>query len=78
MGRERRVLTPERSAVHRWGAQLRARRDDRGLSLAALGRLAQYDASYLARLERGDQAATLPVAKACDRALDAEGDLVRL
>ena len=55
MGRQRRVLTPERSAVHRWGAELRARRDERGLSLAGLGRLARYDASYLARLERGDQ-----------------------
>ena len=66
MGRKRRVLTPERSAVHRWGSDLRARRDERGLSLAALGRLARYDASYLGRLERGDQCATLAVAEACD------------
>ena len=35
-GRRQRVLTPERSAVHRWGAELRARRDQRGLSLAGL------------------------------------------
>jgi transcriptional regulator with XRE-family HTH domain len=76
MGRKRRVLTPERSAVHRWGAELRVRRDERGLSLAGLGRLARYDASYLARLERGDQFATLAVAEACDRALDAGGELV--
>lgn len=77
MGRERRVLTPERSAVHRWGAELRARRDERGLSLAGLGRLARYDASYLGRLERGDQFATLAVAQACDRVLGAGGGLVR-
>jgi transcriptional regulator with XRE-family HTH domain len=77
MGRQRRVLTPERSAVHRWGAELRGRRDERGLSLAGLGRLARYDASYLGRLERGDQFATLPVAEACDRVLGAGGDLVR-
>ena len=77
MGRQRRVLTPDRSAVHRWGAQLRALRDERGLSLAALSRLAQYDAGYLGRVERGDQFATLPVAQACDRVLDAGGDLVR-
>jgi len=77
MGRKRRVLTPERSAVHRWGADLRARRDERGLSLAGLGRLARYDASYLGRLERGDQFATLPVAQACDRVLGAGGELVR-
>jgi len=77
MGRKRRVLTPERSPVHRWGADLRARRDERGLSLAGLSRLARYDASYLARLERGDQFATLAVAQACDRVLDAGGELVR-
>ena len=77
MGRKRRVLTPERSAVHRWGSELRARRDECGLSLAALGRLARYDASYLGRLERGDQFATLAVAEACDRVLGAGGELVR-
>ena len=77
MGRKRRVLTPERSAVHRWGSELRARRDERGLSLAALGRLARYDTSYLGRLERGDQFATLAVAEACDRVLGAGGELVR-
>src|SRR5271166_2313480 len=78
MGRKRRVLTPERSAVHRWGSELRARRDQCGLSLAGLGRLARYDASYLARLERGDQFATLAVAAACDQALGADGQLVIL
>ena len=77
MGRKRRVLTPERSAVHRWGSELRARRDQCGLSLAGLGRLARYDASYLGRLERGDQFATLAVAEACDRVLGAGGELVR-
>ena len=69
MGRARRVLTPGASPAHRWGAALRALRDERGLSLAGLGRLARYDASYLARLERGDQFATLAVAAACDQAL---------
>ena len=77
MGRKRRVLTPERSAVHRWGSELRARRDGCGLSLAGLGRLARYDASYLGRVERGDQFATLAVAEACDQALGAGGELVR-
>src|SRR2546430_1692665 len=77
MGRKRRGLTPGRSAVHGWGAELRARRDERGLSLAGLGRLARYDASYLGRLERSDQFATLAVAEACDRVLDAGGELVR-
>ena len=78
MGWERRVLTPELSAVHRWGSRLRALRDERGLSLAALGTLARYDPSYLGRLERGDQVATLSAAEACDRALAADGELTRL
>ena len=77
MGRKRRVLTPERSAVHRWGAELRARRDECGLSLAALGRAARYDASYLGRVERGEQFATRAVAQACDLVLGAGGELVR-
>jgi hypothetical protein len=77
MGRKRRVLTPERSAVHRWGAELRARRDERGLSLAGLGRAARYDASYLGRVERGEQFATRAVAEACDLVLGAGGELVR-
>ena len=78
MARARRVLTPGRSPAHGWGAALRALRDERGLSLAGLGRLARYDASYLARLERGDQFATLAVAAACDQSLGAGGDLVAL
>ena len=78
MGRKRRVLTPDQSAVHRWGAELRALRDERRLSLAGLGRLARYDASYLGRLERGDQFATLAVAEACDRVLGAGGELIRI
>src|SRR5580704_450142 len=77
MGRKRRELTPDQSAVHRWGAELRALRDQRRLSLAGLSRLARYDASYLGRLERGDQFATLAVAEACDRVLDAGGELLR-
>jgi transcriptional regulator with XRE-family HTH domain len=78
MGRKRRVLTPDRSAVHLWGAELRRLRDECRLSLAALGRLARYDASYLGRLERGDQFATLAVAEACDGVLGAGGELIRL
>jgi transcriptional regulator with XRE-family HTH domain len=78
MGRARRVLTPGASPAHRWGAALRALRDERGLSLAGLGRLARYDASYLARLERGDQFATFAVAAACDQALGADGQLIVL
>jgi hypothetical protein len=78
MGWERVELTPDRSAAHRWGCELRAWRDERGLSLAALGGRARYDPSYLGRLERGVQFATLAVTEACDRALAAGGELTRL
>jgi transcriptional regulator with XRE-family HTH domain len=77
MGWERSVLTPELSAAHRWGARLRALRDERRLSLAALGTLTRYDPSHLGRLERGGRFATLAAAEACDRALAADGELIR-
>lgn len=54
MGQRRKTLTLEQSAQDRCGAELSARRDRAGLSLAGLGALASYDRSYLARLERGE------------------------
>lgn len=77
MGQKRKKLTPERSPQHRWGAELRALRDGKGLSLAELGGLAKFDRSYLARLERGDQFPSENAAKACDRVLGAGGELIR-
>lgn len=78
MGQQRRHLTPERSALDLWGAELRAWRDRRGLSLAGLCGLVKYDRSYLARLERAERFPPEHVAQACDRALDTGGELVRL
>ena len=59
MGRQRRVLTPDRSAVHRWGAQLRALRDERGLSLAGLSREAQLFSWLIQVLSRRDRCGKL-------------------
>ena len=78
MGQQRRHLTPERSALDLWGAELRAWRDRRGLSLARLCGLVRYDRSYLARLERAERFPPEHLAQACDRALDTGGELVRL
>lgn len=78
MGQQRRVLTPEKSALHLWGSELRAWRDRRSLSLAGLHELIRYDRSYLARLERAEQFPPKHVAEACDRALNTEGELIRL
>ncbi|HVT71276.1 MAG TPA: helix-turn-helix transcriptional regulator [Trebonia sp.] len=77
MGQQRKALTPERSPAHRWGWELRTRRDNAGLSLAALGNLTRFDRSYLARAERGEQFPSRDAAEACDRALSAGGELTR-
>jgi transcriptional regulator with XRE-family HTH domain len=77
MGQQRKTLTPERSPAHKWGWELRTRRDNAGLSLAALGTLTRFDRSYLARAERGDQFPSQDAAEACDRALNAGGELTR-
>jgi tetratricopeptide (TPR) repeat protein len=78
MGQRRNELTPERSPAHLWGSELRAWRDRRGLSLAKLGIQIRYDPSHLSRFERGERWPPEPVAQACDRALGAEGALLRL
>jgi transcriptional regulator with XRE-family HTH domain len=78
MGQQRRPLAPSRSALDLWGAELRAWRDRRGLSLAGLCELVKYDRSYLARLERAERFPPEHLAHACDRALDTGGELVRL
>lgn len=78
LGQQRRPLAPGRSAHDLWGAELRAWRDQRGLSLARLAGLVRYDASYLARLERAERFPPEEVARACDRELRTGGELLRL
>ncbi|MGW0802733.1 helix-turn-helix domain-containing protein [Nonomuraea sp. NPDC002799] len=78
MGQPRKELTPDHSPLHLWGAELRAWRDRRGLSLARMGQLVRYNASYLARLERGERKPPRELAEAVDRQLNASGALIRL
>uniref|UniRef100_UPI003F499B73 helix-turn-helix domain-containing protein n=1 Tax=Actinoplanes sp. CA-151224 TaxID=3239904 RepID=UPI003F499B73 len=78
MGQRRADLTPERSPLHLWGYELRAWRDRRGLSLSQLASKIYYDAAHLGKFERGERAAPLRVAEACDRELGTGGALVRL
>ena len=68
----------ECSPLHLWGSELRAWRDRRGLSLAELGARIFYNASHLGKFERGERIPPRHVAEACDRALDADGHLLRL
>jgi transcriptional regulator with XRE-family HTH domain len=58
-------------AVQRWRTQ-------RGLSLRQLAERAHVDPGHLSRIERGERAPTDNIAKACDIALDAGGQLSRL
>ncbi len=60
------------------GAELRARRMARGLSLDALGKLVYRDRSFLAKIEKGERNVSAEIAQACDQVLSADGTLVRL
>ncbi|WP_435605046.1 helix-turn-helix domain-containing protein [Streptomyces sp. C10-9-1] len=57
---------------------MRAWRSERGLSLAKLSKAIMFNSSYMARVERGDQAASGDLVRAYDSALGASGSLVRL
>src|SRR5690242_15494471 len=78
MGQRRRALTPEKSAQHLLGTELRALRDRNGLSLTQLAARIYYDASHLGKYERGERLMPLHIAKACDELLGARGELTRL
>jgi Helix-turn-helix domain len=78
MGQHPRELTPYASPGHYWGAELRARRQERKLSLARLGKLVACDPSHLARIERGERPIPPGLPRACDRCLDCGEALTRL
>ncbi|MEE1763994.1 nSTAND1 domain-containing NTPase [Streptomyces sp. SP18BB07] len=59
-------------------AQLRRRRQERGLSLTDLARQTHYSKGYLSKIETGTKRATLDVARLCDQVLRADGELLRL
>jgi transcriptional regulator with XRE-family HTH domain len=61
-----------------FGAELRRRRSDRGLSLTDLGSLVHYSKSHLSKVETGAKTAGIDLARRCDAALGCEGELVRL
>lgn len=78
MAQRPKELTPHASPAHFWGAELRARRMAKGLSLDALGKLVYRDRSYLAKIEKGQRSIPADLAHACDQAVGAEGTLIRL
>ncbi len=55
---------------------LRQLREERAISLSDLALLVHYDKAYVSRIERGIQPPSEKVARLCDVALEARGDLV--
>ncbi|WP_405804844.1 helix-turn-helix domain-containing protein [Streptomyces sp. NBC_01187] len=77
MGQKPKALTPEVGPQHELGAEMREWRTHRGRSLGKLSGRINYSPSYMARVERGDQAASADLVTAYDHELRAEGALVR-
>lgn len=59
-----------------FGQQLRELRTARGMSLGALADATHYSKGYLSNVERGNKRPNEDLARACDEALDARGDLI--
>jgi transcriptional regulator with XRE-family HTH domain len=77
-GRPPNPLDPSASHAARLGAKLRALREARGLTLQVLGDLISYTPQYVSEVERAKTPPTQAFFTACDRALDAQGDLLAL
>ena len=74
-GRPPNTVDPEASHGARLGFEIRTRRIERDLTLNALGKLAAYTAQYISEVERAKTTPALPFVVACERALDAHGEL---
>ncbi|MGH3863244.1 helix-turn-helix domain-containing protein, partial [Actinokineospora sp.] len=61
-----------------FGAELRRWRIKRELSLSGLARLVHYSKGYLSKIENGDKPPNPDIARRCDEALRADGQLVSL
>jgi WD40 repeat protein/transcriptional regulator with XRE-family HTH domain len=61
-----------------FGERLRRLRTDRGLSLADLARRVHYSRGHLSKVETGQKAPSVDLARGCDEALEADGTLVAL
>ncbi|MFC0527233.1 helix-turn-helix domain-containing protein [Phytohabitans kaempferiae] len=59
-----------------FGGMLRELRTQRGLSLSQLGRMVHYNKGYLSRVESGQRQPSEDLARRCDDALQARGDLI--
>lgn len=78
MARQEVELDPERSALHRFGFELRAWRKARGLTQAALGSRIHVSDDLVRLVETGQRRPSHDLAERCDAVLDACGLFVRL
>jgi transcriptional regulator with XRE-family HTH domain len=78
MGRPPRPLTPQVSAGHRFGAELRRWRLARQLTQRALARRVWHSQEILAKVEKGERWPSWDLATRCDAALTTEGQLAAL
>jgi transcriptional regulator with XRE-family HTH domain len=77
-GRPPNPLDPDASSAAALGAELRALRLAKDLTLEALGDLTGYTPQYISEVERAKTPPTQPFFTACDAALDAQGELLAL
>jgi transcriptional regulator with XRE-family HTH domain len=59
-----------------FGERLRQLRTERGITLSRFATLTHYNKGYLSRIESGQKMPSEPVARACDQALNARGELI--
>jgi DNA-binding XRE family transcriptional regulator len=78
IGRPARPLTPEVSARHRFGAELRRWRTRRGLTHRRLAALVWHSTESVAKVEKGERWPSLDLTLRCERALGAGGALLAL
>jgi len=71
-GRPPNPVDPDASHAARLGAELRARRQARGLTLQALGELAGYAPQHVSQVELAHATPSPPFIGACDRVLEAQ------
>jgi transcriptional regulator with XRE-family HTH domain len=77
-GRPLKVVDPDASAAARLGADLRALRVERELTLSELGDKIGFSAQYISGAELARTTVSARFVAACDRALGADGALVAL
>ena len=66
------------SNAARLGAEIRTRRENRGLTLEAFGQLIEFSAAHVSEVERGRSPVSEQFVAACDETLEAGGALLDL